>query len=154
MDWFCSERWWESSTWHQFESFKGQDAEVIFLQYFNHMMELISRFVARYFCQPVRKSWERAIRSGDKIPRHQEKNSKAGGRRLCIRASHQGWTPKVSASCLPRIIIPYSRVSQPQHYQHLCARKFFVMEDVLCITGCLAASLVSTHWMPVAHCTP
>lgn len=123
---------------------------------FQQVMELTSRLVARYFWKPVRKSWEKAIRSGDKVlfPKPQGEKIKGAGGRLCIRAKHQGQIPKVSASCLPKVIILYSKVSQPQHYRHLGPDNSLLWGDVLCITGCLVASLVSTYWMPAAHHSP
>lgn len=40
-------------------------------------------------------------------------------------------------------------VSQPQHLWHLGPNESLLIDTVLCITGSLAASLVSTHQMPI-----
>lgn len=112
----------------------------------------ISRFVARYFWEPVRKSSEKAITSGLLFPKHQEKTITPIKRQTKMdwgegRCAKDQTASICLVSCLLTVLC--RRVSQPGHYTDIFRRS---EEDGLCIiVWCSGAFLISTHWMTVAY---
>ena len=51
-------------------------------------------------------------------------------------------------------LLPYSRVSQEWHYWHFESDNSLLWGAVLCVVRCLAASMTSNHWMPIALSHP